>query len=258
MLGSSISKNSLLLGAFAFVAAGGLALTNEGTKECIQKAECAAQQKALFEIVPSSRHDNDLLADTLAVPEANWVDLGLKKGGEIYVARKEGELVAVIVPAVAPDGYSGDIRMIVGVDRDGSVTGVRVLSHNETPGLGDKVDLNKADWILTFDGKSLQAPSLDKWAVKKDGGDFDQFTGATITPRAVVNQVKRVLAFVETNQDYLFNTGDSINIAETVPTADATNESTGAAPGVTQSIIKRPPRKACGAITRPWCNSWDC
>src|SRR5690554_3085240 len=92
MLGSSISKNSLLLAAFALVAAGGLALTNEGTKDRIQKAERAAQQKALFEIVPSSLHDNDLLTDTIVVPEANWVDLGLKKGGDIYLARKDGEI----------------------------------------------------------------------------------------------------------------------------------------------------------------------
>jgi len=232
MLGSSISKNSLLLGAFALVAAGGLALTNEGTKERIQKAERAAQQKALFEIVPSSRHDNDLLADTLAVPEANWVDLGLKKGGEIYVARKEGELVAVIVPAVAPDGYSGDIRMIVGVNRDGSVAGVRVLAHNETPGLGDKIELRKSPWILGFEGKSLQSPEPEQWTVKKDGGNFDQFSGATITPRALVNQVKRVLAFVETNQDYLFNISANTEVDEPVltqPAADPNSNQTGAA-----------------------------
>src|SRR5690554_7615572 len=197
MLGSSISKNSLLLAAFALVAAGGLALTNEGTKDRIQKAERAAQQKALFEIVPSSLHDNDLLTDTIVVPEANWVDLGLKKGGDIYLARKDGELIAVIIPAVAPDGYSGDIRMIVGVNRDGSIAGVRVLTHNETPGLGDKVDLKKSDWILSFDGKSLLTPAATAWAVRKDGGEFDQFTGATITPRAVVNQVRRVLEFIE-------------------------------------------------------------
>lgn len=232
MLGSSISKNSLLLAAFALVAAGGLALTNEGTKERIQKAERAAQQKALFEIIPSSRHDNDLLTDTLLVPEANWLDLGLKNGGEIYVARKDGELVAVIVPAVAPDGYSGDIRMIVGVNRNGSVAGVRVLTHNETPGLGDKIELKKSPWILGFEGKSLQSPAPEQWAVKKDGGDFDQFSGATITPRALVNQVKRVLVFVETNQDYLFNSAANTEADEPVltqPTVDPNNEHTGAA-----------------------------
>lgn len=204
MLGASISKNSLLLGVFALIAAGGLALTNEGTKERIQKAERAAQQKALFEIIPRAEHDNDLLADTIPVPEADWTLLGLKKGGEIHLARRADELVAVIIPAVAPDGYSGEIRMIVGVKRDGSIAGVRVLTHNETPGLGDKVDLKKSDWILDFKDKSLEAPSLERWAVKKDGGDFDQFTGATITPRAMVNQVRRVLEFAKTNRLQLF------------------------------------------------------
>lgn len=229
MLGSSISKNSLLLAAFALVAAGGLALTNEGTKDRIQKAERAAQQKALFEIVPSSLHDNDLLTDTIVVPEANWVDLGLKKGGDIYLARKDGELIAVIIPAVAPDGYSGDIRMIVGVNRDGTVAGVRVLAHNETPGLGDKIELKKSPWILGFEGKSLQSPKPAQWAVKKDGGDFDQFTGATITPRALVNQVKRVLAFVETNQAYLFNIHASTTADEPVITQPTHIEQSGAA-----------------------------
>ena len=203
MLGASISKNSLLLAVFALIAAGGLALTNEGTKERIQKAERAAQQKALFEIVPRSRHDNDLLLDTVPVPENAWHLLGLKKGGDIHIARQNGQVVAMIIPAVAPDGYSGDIRMIVGINRDGSVAGVRVLAHNETPGLGDKVDLKKSDWILSFNGKSLAAPAPADWAVKKDGGDFDQFTGATITPRAVVNQVRRVLEFVEAEDEIL-------------------------------------------------------
>jgi electron transport complex protein RnfG len=203
MLGASISKNSLLLAVFALVAAGGLALTNESTKERIQKAERAAQQKALFEIVPRSRHDNDLLLDTVPVPENAWHLLGLKKGGDIHIARQNGQVVAMIIPAVAPDGYSGDIRMIVGINRDGSVAGVRVLAHNETPGLGDKVDLKKSDWILSFNGKSLAAPAPADWAVKKDGGDFDQFTGATITPRAVVNQVRRVLEFVAAEDEIL-------------------------------------------------------
>ncbi|HTF83487.1 MAG TPA: electron transport complex subunit RsxG [Cellvibrio sp.] len=203
MLGASISKNSLLLAVFALIAAGGLALTNESTKERIQKAERAAQQKALFEIVPRSRHDNDLLLDTVPVPENAWHLLGLKKGGDIHIARQNGQVVAMIIPAVAPDGYSGDIRMIVGINRDGSVAGVRVLAHNETPGLGDKVDLKKSDWILSFNGKSLAAPAPADWAVKKDGGDFDQFTGATITPRAVVNQVRRVLEFVEAEDEIL-------------------------------------------------------
>ena len=204
-LPKSIQKNSLLLLAFALVTAGILAGTYEGTKEAIAKAERKAAQKALLEIVPANRIDNDLLLDTIAIPESAWQQLGLDNGGDIHLARKQGEVIAIITTAVAPDGYSGDIKLLTGVNRDGSIAGVRVISHQETPGLGDKIDLKKSDWITIFNGLSLQQPDIENWKVKKDGGEFDQFTGATITPRAVVNQVKQVLLFVEENQSTLFD-----------------------------------------------------
>ena len=197
MLGKSISTNSLLLGAFALVTAAILAGTELGTADRIAAAEREAAQKALLQIVPLERHDNDLLLDTVPVEPRFWQLLGLKNGGNIHIAREQGKPVAAIIPAVAPDGYSGDIKLIIGVNKDGSVAGVRVLAHNETPGLGDKVDLKKSDWLLNFDGKSLTSPAEASWAVKKDGGDFDQFTGATITPRAVVKQVKKALEFFQ-------------------------------------------------------------
>jgi len=202
--GKSIFKNSLLLGVFALVTTFILALTAEFTKDRIAKAEREAQQKALFEIVPRANHDNDMLSETIEVPEDAWAGLGLKSGGEIHVARHADDTIAVIVPAVAPDGYSGDIRMIVGINADGSIAGVRILDHHETPGLGDKIDLKKSSWILNFNGKSLESPTPSHWKVKKDGGNFDQFAGATITPRAVVNQVRRVLEFVDAHRDELF------------------------------------------------------
>jgi len=195
MLGTSISTNSLLLGVFALVTAAILAGTQAGTADRIAAAEREAAQKALLEIVPLERHNNDLLVDTLAIDSQYWPALGLKNGGDIHVARDNGEAVAAIIPAVAPDGYSGDIKLIIGINADGSLAGVRALTHNETPGLGDKVELKKSDWILGFNGKSLINPEAKSWAVKKDGGEFDQFTGATITPRAIVNQVKRTLEF---------------------------------------------------------------
>ncbi len=208
-LGKSISKNSLLLGAFALVTTALLAFTADFTKERIAKAERTAQQKALFEIVSRTRHNNDLLSDTIQVPESAWAGLGLKSGGDIYVARHTDETIAVIIPATAPDGYSGDIRMIVGINADGTIAGVRIVDHKETPGLGDKIELKKNLWILGFNGKSLGAPESSpkttQWKVKKDGGDFDQFAGATITPRAVVNQVRRVLEFVDAHRDELFS-----------------------------------------------------
>ncbi len=204
MIVSSISKNSLLLAAFALVTTALLATTAYFTHDTIAKSEREAQQKALFEIVPLSRHDNDLLQDTLSVPESAWAGLGLKSGGDIYIARHRDETVAVIIPTVARDGYSGDIRLIVGVNSDGSIAGVRVLDHHETPGLGDKIELKKSSWILNFNHKSAQSPTIAQWKVKKDGGDFDQFAGATITPRAVVGQIRRVLEFTDLHRDELF------------------------------------------------------
>jgi H+/Na+-translocating ferredoxin:NAD+ oxidoreductase subunit G len=195
MLGTSISTNSLLLGLFALVTAAILAGTQAGTADRIAAAEREAAQKALLEIVPLERHNNDLLVDTISIESQYWAALGLKNGGDIHIARDNGEAVAAIIPAVAPDGYSGDIKLIIGINADGSLAGVRVLTHNETPGLGDKVELKKSDWMLSFNDKSLSNPTLSGWGVKKNGGEFDQFTGATITPRAVVNQVKRALEF---------------------------------------------------------------
>lgn len=204
MFGWSIGKNSLLLGAFALVTAGVLAGTYQLTRDKIAESERAAAAAALLEIVAEDEHDNDLLADTIMVPETALEPLGLDRPEAIHLAKQNGEVTAAIIPAVAPDGYSGDIRMIVGVNRNGSIAGVRVLTHNETPGLGDKVDLKKSDWVLDFNGHSLTKPTRDDWKVKKDGGYFDQFTGATITPRAVVKQVRKVLTFVEEHRNLLF------------------------------------------------------
>lgn len=200
ILGTSIGKNSLILGAFALITAAVLATTQAVTAPRIAEAERKAAAQALLEIVPADRHNNDMLLDTLSIPEPYWEALGLKAGGEINLARLDSAPVAAIIPAIAPDGYSGDIKLIIGINQDGSIAGVRVLSHNETPGLGDKVDLKKSDWVLSFNDRSLENPKPEEWAVSKDGGVFDQFTGATITPRAVVNAVKRALETYETLQ----------------------------------------------------------
>ena len=203
MLGQSISRNAFLLGLFAvataLLLAGSYLLTKDRITEAVRKAE----EKALLEIVPRARHDNSMLDDTLPVgPEA--MGLGLRTSKQIYLARRSGDVVAAIIPATARDGYSGDIDFIVGVNRDGTIAGVRVLAHKETPGLGDKVSLKKSDWLLDFDGRSLQDPAAAGWAVKKDGGVFDAFTGATITPRSVVNATRRVLEYARQNAALLF------------------------------------------------------
>lgn len=206
MLKQSMTSNAAILTLFALVTAGTLAVTQITTREPIERAIRAASAKALLEIIPLDRHSNDILVDTYPIPKTYWSLLGLAQGGDINLAREDdGTISAVIIPAVAPDGYSGPISLLVGVNRDGTVAGVRATAHSETPGLGDKVDLKKSDWILQFNGLSLQDPPPKMWKVKKDGGAFDQFTGATITPRAVVNQVREVLEFVARHREQIFS-----------------------------------------------------
>lgn len=209
MLGQSIRFNSWVLGLFALITAALLAFTHLSTKDRIAEAKREVEKRALLEIVPLERHNNDLLVDTLEIPAAYWPTLGID-GGNINIARDGNKLVAIIVPAVAPDGYSGDIQMIIGINVDGTVAGVRVISHSETPGLGDKVDLNKDDWILSFNGKSLTDPKPEGWKVKKDKGDFDQFTGATITPRAVVQQVLKSLQYYKEDKARLLKAATEV------------------------------------------------
>lgn len=203
MLGQSISRNSLLLAVFAVCTTLLISGTYLLTKDKIAQAQREAEEKALLEIVPVDRHNNSMLDDTIAVGRQT-IGLDLGKDKLIYRARQDDLVVAAIIPVTASDGYSGDIELIVGVNADGTIAGVRALSHKETPGLGDKVDLKKSDWMLSFNGKSLTNPALEKWAVKKDKGDFDQFTGATITPRAVVSATLRALQYAQSNYDKIF------------------------------------------------------
>jgi electron transport complex protein RnfG len=203
MLKESITRNSLLLAMFAVCTTLLISGTYLLTKDRISEQKRIAEEKALLEIVPRERHDNSMLDDIIIVgPEANG--LGLAEDRRIYIARNGADVVAAIIPVTAPDGYTGAIELIVGVNADGSIAGVRALSHKETPGLGDKVDARKSDWIFSFNGRSLENPGLPGWAVKKDKGVFDQFTGATITPRAVVAATLRALQYAKANRKTLF------------------------------------------------------
>ena len=204
-LGRAIGRNSLLLAGFAVLTAVLVGSAFLGTREAISESRRAAQEKALLEIVPRDRHDNSMLDDRLAA-QADDPLLRLPGPRSIFRARREGQVIAVILPAYAPDGYSGGIELVVGVNRDGSIAGVRVLEHRETPGLGDAVDSRKSNWVDDFRGKALGNPPADGWAVRKDGGVFDQFTGATITPRAVVKIIHNSLQYFEVNRQQLFDT----------------------------------------------------
>ncbi|EGG99190.1 Electron transport complex protein RnfG [gamma proteobacterium IMCC2047] len=213
MLGQSIKQNAIGLSLFAIVTAGIIAVTQTLTAERIQDNIDAAKSKALFEILPEDTHDNVLLNDTVIITDPALI----ADEGEVeaFVARKDGEPLAVILPTIAPDGYTGKIHSIVGIFSDGRIAGVRVLQHRETPGLGDKVELKKSSWILNFNGKSLDNPSSQGWQVKKDGGEFDQFTGATITPRAVVKSVHAALEYFNENRDTLLTEKSDTATAET-------------------------------------------
>lgn len=200
MMSSSISRNSLLLGLFAVLTTCIIAGTFLSTRDRIAAEQRKAAERALLEIIPSERHNNSMLDDTVAIPRGT---LGARADKQAFIARQDGLPVAVILPVTAADGYSGDIDIIVGINTDGSIAGVRTLTHKETPGLGDKVDLKKSDWVLDFNGKSLENPKPERWGVKKDKGEFDQFTGATITPRAVTAAVKRALEYYAKNRAML-------------------------------------------------------
>ena len=153
-------------------------------------------------LIPPSRYDNDLYSDTVSVVSPQL--LGSRNTVPVYRARKDGKPVALVMEPVAPDGYSGAIRLLVAVAYDGTILGVRVLSHQETPGLGDNIEIGKSNWITSFNGHSLSNPDAKEWHVKKDGGIFDQFTGATITPRAVVKAVHNSLKYFSEHRDALF------------------------------------------------------
>lgn len=198
MITRSISRNAVLLGIFAVICTAIISSTFLSSQDAIKENIRLAEERALLEIIPKSRHNNSMLEDAHLVDDSEL--LGLRSKKKYYIARQNNEPIAIIFPATARDGYTGDIDLIVGVNTDGTVAGVRILSHRETPGLGDAVDKKKSDWVDTFIGKSLVNPTIDLWKVKKDKGVFDQFTGATVTPRAVVNSVKQTLQYFQAQQ----------------------------------------------------------
>ncbi|HHV6871591.1 TPA: electron transport complex subunit RsxG [Haemophilus influenzae] len=155
------------------------------TKDKINAVIAAQQRELLLQVIPQDYFNNNLL-ESAVIPQ----DKNLEGIQKIYFAKKDGNVSAYAYETTAPDGYSGDIRLLVGLDPKGEVLGVRVIEHHETPGLGDKIERRISNWILGFTNQPINEHNLSEWAVKKDGGKFDQFSGATITPRAVVNQTK--------------------------------------------------------------------
>lgn len=197
----STLRGALLLLAFTVAGTLMLAYTFELTREPIARSEERARLALLNQVIPAASHDNDLLADALTLPADPL--LGTTQPGVAYRARLEGKPVAVAFEAIAPDGYSGRIALLVAVRAGGELMGVRVVSHSETPGLGDYIDAQRSDWIRVFDGRTLTPENRRGWSVRKDGGAFDSVTGATITPRAVIGAVRRALEYFQAHRELL-------------------------------------------------------
>ncbi|WP_223669250.1 electron transport complex subunit RsxG [Kangiella shandongensis] len=220
MLAKVISKNGLILAIFAAVCVGLIAVTYFITRDTIASEMKAALARTLDQLVPASAYDNDVHHDCTLIPTGS--ELGNQTPLEVYRMRKEQQPVAVVMETVAPNGYSGNISLVVGIYHNGTLAGVRATDHKETPGLGDKVDVNKSDWVLSFEGLSLGTPPVEQWQVKKDGGVFDAFTGATITPRAVVEQVAKTLQYFEQHKATLFSSSTNCGVETANPEAEST------------------------------------
>ena len=190
-----------ILGAFAVCGVSLVAITQDLTEERIAANERAAMLSKVQAIIPQDLMDNDPLTDSIEVSNPDLLGSSITS---VYRVRNEGKSMAVILNPVVPDGYAGPMKLLVSVLRDGTLGGVRVLSHHETPGLGDQIEEIKSNWIHAFAGKSLGDPAEASWKVKRDGGVFDQFTGATITPRAIVKAVKKTLRYVQEQGNALY------------------------------------------------------
>ena len=188
--------HGVILGVFCLGFGLALALTEFVTHDAIAARAMEDRQNSLGQVIPTAIHDNNPVVDTITMQDADGKEM------TVYRALKGGQVTGVAYE-VYGSGYAGKMKFMLGVDAQGRALGVRVLSHKETPGLGDKIEVKKGDWILQFTGLSLGDPPVEKWKVKKDGGRFDQFTGATITPRGTVAAIRNGLDFFAANKTQL-------------------------------------------------------
>lgn len=186
-------KHAFILGAFCLGFGVMLAITDQVTAKDIAARALEDKVNSLSQVIPASIHDNNPVNDSIAMQNAHGKEI------TVYRAIKDGKVTGVAYE-IHGSGYAGEMKLMLGVDMEGKVLGVRVLAHKETPGLGDKMEVKKGNWILRFDGLSLGNPPIEKWKVKKDGGQFDQFTGATITPRGIVDAIRRGLQLFDANK----------------------------------------------------------
>jgi electron transport complex protein RnfG len=187
---------------FALIGTALLALTYQLTHEPIARSEEQEKLKLVTQIAPSETYDNDIIKDSAQLPGDDL--LGNADTSIAYLGRLKDQPSIAVLQVIAPDGYSGKISLIISIRNDGKVGGVRVISHKETPGLGDYIEIARSKWITVFDGKSLDDPKDADWKVKKDGGSFDYMAGATITPRAVIKAVHKALQYFAQHRDEMF------------------------------------------------------
>lgn len=205
----SIKNNGLALAGYAAICTLLVALIDHLTEDKIAHQQQQLLLQTLSSVMPADRYDSALTEHCILVTDKEY--LGNDKPHQLFLAFKNGQPQGAIVEATAPDGYSGSIQLMVGVSLSGEITGVNVIKHKETPGLGDKIEARKSDWLAGFVGKYVKDVDDKRWAVKKDNGMFDQFTGATITPRAVVQAVKKAALYLKQNQTTLFAQKPSCN-----------------------------------------------
>lgn len=217
----AISKNSKILALFAVVCTAVVSIVFELTKDTIKEQEQLQLLTTLHSIISPDRHDNDIAKDCV---NTNNEAFGTKEVHKAYIARANGKVIAVALTTVAPDGYNGNIELIVAVNADESISGVRVLKHQETPGLGDRVETRKSDWVLGFNSKKVIDEEDSRWAVAKDGGMFDQFTGATITPRAVVKAIKKTVYYFNTHKQMILSRPNACAISDGTLAQATTND----------------------------------
>lgn len=190
--------HGLILGAFCLGFGIVLAATDFATKEDIATRALEDKLNSLSQVIPSSIHDNNLVQDSIPMKDRSGKEI------TIYRATKGGKVTGLAYEIFGV-GYAGQMKLMMGIDTEGKILGARVIAHKETPGLGDKMEVKKGDWILRFDGLSLGTPPAEKWKVKKDGGIFDQFTGATITPRGVVDAIRSGLELFAAHKEQMMD-----------------------------------------------------
>ena len=196
-------QSGLILASVAAICTALVAVTFSVTKDRIAANERAHLERSLQPVLEGLSFDNDLAGSLLLIRTPH--ELPGSDNALIYRARSAGEPVAAVFAVTAPDGFSGPIRLLIGVAADGVVSGVRAIAHQETPGIGDLIDTDRSDWVLDFAGTSLANPGEAQWSIRRDGGAFDQLTGASVTSRATINAVKETLLYFDANGDVILS-----------------------------------------------------